>query len=632
MSKRWWVAFPVLLSTACGGAKHAEPKPAPKEPMLVATSAPAPLTPVPAPKELFAVARATNPGKLLDTGVAWSSLPVDWRSMLAKEAPGFERALVAGAPFDFCAMLDPASTMEPRVFWAFSFGVSSVDAAAGFFREQGGRVADAGGGILRASLGSDLACVAAPARGMAAARVVCSADAEGADALAPYMTRGLAEESLGPSEVHVHVLSEPFRRRYGNQLNLVKTMGVPFALRELSLGHPKFDRALSDALYSLADELILIAKDAERLDVDLSLSPSGDAALATGSLKFLAQESALAKAVARSASHAAPAPDAFWKLPGDSLAASFGTQADTEALRPVATSIGAVLDGWLEFHKLPDRRRVALVEAFSGAFTQLGRAVYASLPPGSPVVAKNAPSEVRGALRSLLGGHVAAIESGGERILALANEVVKSFGEKAFRDDLVKTGVFAADELPVLRHKTARIKGLAQPAHVFELEVPLQALSREKNAAGARKKGLPPKASSMLVAESVRAYLVIAPDGPLHWVALSGDQRDLVDRLAGAHAGSGPNLGTRTGLERLRTQPSVGAGFTTLAVALAGLAERTVPGGLAALQRAPHKGMTPLLWRATSDPAGPRMTFEGTLPRAVVEDIVALAAGSVPFR
>ncbi|HEX3597077.1 MAG TPA: hypothetical protein VHU80_18345, partial [Polyangiaceae bacterium] len=177
-------ACALVLLVACGGTKETPAAPAQLagEPQAVALP---PLVKVAPPAELFAVARIPNAAKTADTGVAWSGLPVNWRSLLDKAVPGLSQTAVLDSPVDFAAMLDPTSVEEPRVYWAFSVGASSTDTAAAFFRSQGAQVTQESAGAYRAKLGNDLTCSIVRALGSAPARVVCSEEAVNTDALAP---------------------------------------------------------------------------------------------------------------------------------------------------------------------------------------------------------------------------------------------------------------------------------------------------------------------------------------------------------------------------------------------------------------------------------------------------------------
>jgi hypothetical protein len=631
-------AFAFALSCGGGGAKGPpQPATAPQAPGQ--EMAVGPLGPVSAPRDLFAVARLRSAAKLADVGVRWTSLPVDWRSLVAKNLPGLERVLAFDAPVDAAAVLDPSS-LEPKVFWAFAFGVSSADAAATFFLEQGNSVVRKSPGVYVVRLDA-MSCQIAAARGVAAARVVCADEMNSVDALSPYMTRGLPAESLGASEVHFHVSAEPFRRRYSSELRLIKTMGVPFVLRELELGHPKFDRALRDAVYGFAEELIALASDLDRIDFDASLTPREDAIDARMSVAMVGLRSWTAQGIVRASGGSGPPPDFFWQLPKDSTAASYGTYADPEHARGFVASLGELLDGWLDYNELPDARRRPLVDTFQEMFTIGAHSVYASLPSGAPSRPVPDANRKTEATRKLLGAHVFALDHGGERIQKFASELVKAFGNKPFRDRLVKSKLVRAEQLPVLRERAAKGKGLPAGSKTFEIEFAPEAFSTESSASfptkesGRRKApGAAPASKKAAAGPKTSVVFILVPDGPRTWGAFGTDEALLVGRLVEAKSGNGATLTLRDGLAALRGEKAVSAGFSSLAAAL-GSFDESVLGGDApwtktAVGRLPHRGETPMLWHLLFEPAGPKVVMSGNIPQTVVEDLVALTVSGAP--
>src|SRR5262249_32977883 len=138
--------------------------------------------------------------------------------------------------------------------------------------------------------------------------------------------------------------------------------------RELELGHPKFDRALRDLVYDLADEVIAVARDLDRIEIDATLSPREDSIDARTTIAMSGQKSWTSQSIVRAAASGGPAPDFFWQLPKDATGASYGTYADPEHARGFAASLAELLDGWLDYAELADARRRALVEAFQAVF------------------------------------------------------------------------------------------------------------------------------------------------------------------------------------------------------------------------------------------------------------------------
>lgn len=634
-------AFALALSCGGGGAKAppaaAAPAPAPGQEMAAAS-----LEPVMAPRDLFAVARLRSAAKLADVGVRWTSLPVDWRSLVAKELPGIERVLVFDAPMDAAAVLDPSS-LEPKVFWAFAFGVSSPDAAANYFLQQGNAVVRRSPGVYAVRLDS-ITCQIAPSRGTAPARVVCSEGMDSVDALLPYMTRGLPAESFGASEAHFHVSAEPFRRRYSSELRLIKTMGVPFLLRELELGHPKFDRALRETIYGLADELIALANDLDRIEFDAMLTPREDAIDSKLAVSMIGQRSWTAQGLVRASAGSEPPPDFFWQLPQDATTASYSSYVDPEHARSVATSLGELLDGWLDYNELGEARRRPLVDAFQDMFTQGAKSAFASLPaataaPGRPPT-DDADRKAESA-RRVLGAHVFVVDQGGARLQKFASELVKAVGYRPFRDRLVKQKLLRADQWPVARERATKGKKAAPTgSKTYELEFPASAFSSEIVAvspptgpASARRADGAPRTTKG-GGSKTSVVLVAVPDGPRTWFGLGTDEALLLDRVLEAKAGNGATLTLRDGIAPLRTEKAVSAGFSSLAATLGSLDESIFGndpfGGRRALGRLPHRGETPMLWNVRFESVGPKLTASIVVPQSVVEDVVALTVTGAP--
>lgn len=623
------------LLVSCGGGKQ-EPAKAPQAtnegPHAVALP---PLAKVPAPAELFAVARLPNVAKTADTGVAWSGLPMNWRSLLEKEVPGLSQAAVFDAPVDFAAMLDPASVEAPHVFWAFSVGASSTDVAAAFFRSQGARVTDESAGSFRAVVQGGPACLIVRALGSSPARVVCSDEVQNAAALAPYMSCGLPTEPSGATEFHAHVSADPFRRRYGSQVTLVRTVGVPFLLRELSLDHPKFDRALRDVLYGLADEVIALAYDVDRFDIDATLAPGGNALDVSMSMSMIGQRSWWAETAAHVAGKGAAAPDYFWKLPADSLSASYTAVADPDRFRAIAAALRELADGWLDYHKLSDKRRTPLVDSLEQLFTSPARgSAYATVPDEALfAAAEHGASGSPESVRASIGQNVYVVDQGGDRMVRFASEVVKTLGDRAFRQHLAQTNVLTAAEIPSGKERAPKnAKGLAPNTKVFEITIPAAALesASRMTRSGHGKGRVAPPPRSEKPGEPVSVFLVAMPDGASTWFGLGTDEKLLETRLADIKAGTGATLATRQGLAALKTDVAASAGFSSLAALVQGMQSslgKDAP-SLKSLNSLPHRGEAPLLWHAGSDANGPKMSATARLPRDLVEDIVAMAATS----
>jgi hypothetical protein len=625
-------ALGVLVS--CGGGKQEPSKAPPAVVEAPRVEVLPPLAKVAPPAELFAVARVPNTAKTADTGVAWSGLPMNWRSLLDKAVPGLSQAAVFDAPLDFAAMLDPTSVEAPRVLWAFSVGAPSTDIAAAFFRSQGARVTQEAAGAYRVKLGNGLSCMLVRALGAAPARAVCSDDAVNADALAPYMSCGMPTESFGQGELHAHVTADPFRRRYGSQVTLVRTVGVPFLLRELSLDQPKFDRALRDVLYGLADEVIALSYDLERVDFDATLATGGNELDVSTTISMMGQRSWLAETAVKAAGRGSPAPDVFWKLSGDVLSASYSAVPDPDRFRGPAAALRELADGWLDYHKLPAPRRTPLVEALEQIMTTSAAAAYATVPDEASLPpAEYGKATTVESVKASIGENLFVVDQGGDRFVRFASELVKALGDAGFRKHLAQSNVLEAKEIPTGKERAPKFaKGLAPKTRVFEVTIPLSALESASRMAKARRgqKALPPPHPAK-PGEAVNVVFVAMPDGPVTWFAFGTDEKLLETRLADVKAGTAPTLAARPGLAALKTESAVSAGFSSLAALVEGI--RNSLGGkdapsIKSLSMLPHRGEVPLLWRGTADATGPKLVGTARLPRELVEDLVAMAAAS----
>jgi hypothetical protein len=609
----------------CGGSKPADQVVSPAATGTGQVVVLSPMSPVSAPAELFAVARIANLEKTADTAVAWSGLPLNWRSLIEKDVPGISRIVALSAPVDFAAALDPGPGEMPKVRWAFAVGAASTDAAVGFFRQQGIGVVSREGGAYQASVKDDLACVIDRALGAAPTRVVCSSDLADVEVLLPYLTRGMPTESFGKSDIHAHVAAEPFRRRYGAQVGMVRTVGVPFLLRELSVDHPKLDRALHEVLYGGADEIVALAGDADRLDFDIAVSP-GDVLDVSTSLSFSGQKSWSSQTLAKASSQMAGAPETFWKLPATATSGNYNTYADTERLRGIVLSLRDLMDGFLDYHKMTEARRRPLIDAFEKVATSGARSASATLPFSA--TAAGPSSEDVQALKAAIGQHLGVTEKGGAEAMAFFSEFTKSVGDKGLRDNLLKKHKIPANMLPTAKERPLTGKDLPAGGKRYELTLPGALLSGGKLAldqAGQKAKG---KAGPPLT-----VHLIALPDGPLTWIAIGTDDKALIAALTEARAGTGKTLATRDGLAPLRTLPTLSGGFTTLSAVLASIDEKLSRFGKErfAIDKLPHLGMTPILltFTSTMKGQGATATLAARIPRAVVEDSVGLAATEV---
>ena len=130
--------------------------------------------------------------------------------------------------------------------------------------------ADPAGGVRASPRRAACSCAVGPSLGAASARLVCGERAAEVEELFAYATRGLPNENLGNRDLELELRAEPLRRRFSSEIAGTRLF-AGFLLRQLELDHPRFDRALSDAAYGVADELVLEVEDTDSIELGGSL-------------------------------------------------------------------------------------------------------------------------------------------------------------------------------------------------------------------------------------------------------------------------------------------------------------------------------------------------------------------------
>ena len=292
-ARRWVTTSCLALLVACGGSGAAV-QPGPQSGAdLADSSTPGAgraedeleLQPVSAPEGLVVVGRWKNPGQTADTLMSWSNLPFDWRRLLQARHPELVAAAALDAPVEAAVALDPAGGAGdfPQPFAVVSLGLNSLDRAVEAIRGMGESVPKSGPGAYRIEGQGRIACGMARALGPSPARLVCGPRHQDVDALLPYATRGLPRESLSGGDLHLELRVDPLRKRYGRELSQLRSLALPAAVRQLTLGNPQFDRAVADAVYGLADEGLALLDDLDQLTIDLNAtSGAGELDLLVG--------------------------------------------------------------------------------------------------------------------------------------------------------------------------------------------------------------------------------------------------------------------------------------------------------------------------------------------------------------
>ncbi|HEX6764572.1 MAG TPA: hypothetical protein VF103_03820, partial [Polyangiaceae bacterium] len=347
----------LLIAVGCGGAAPAAPATPPPASNTLAKEPEekADLSPVAAPPELFVVGRLKRPGPIADTLGKWAGLPVSLRTLLGHELHGLDAVVAWDAPVELAVAL-PAGNRRHGVRAVVSVGLRSLDDMLNAVRERGLSPERLQPEVFGFAGPSGLHCVVGPSVGGASARLVCGDGAAEVEELFAYATRGLPNENLGDRDLEVELRAEPVRRRYSSEISGMRLF-AGFLLRQAELDSPRFDRALADAAYGVADELALEVEDTDSIKLEGSLDDARQNASLELVWKFRSQRSWLAGLANDLSRRAAPPPPAFGRLPGDATSAGYTVDLGSERWTPMQTTLPELVDAYLEYEKLGKKTR-----------------------------------------------------------------------------------------------------------------------------------------------------------------------------------------------------------------------------------------------------------------------------------
>ncbi len=621
---RWLRSSSALLTfasaVACGAPKSA---PGPTDPNAVATSA-APttgddnpdLSEVSAPEDLVFVARWRSPAVTVDTLLAWTNLPLDWRSLMDRALPAKAKGaantvFALDAPVDLAVTLGARTMAEPEPQAVIAVGLQSVEAGVRFAEAMGEDVEDLGRGVFAVGGGGELDCVIAPATGPAAARLVCSDEESAVDALLPYVTRGLPHETLSQSDLHLELRVAPIRKSYGPLLQQAAELQIPFLLRELSLDDPAFDRSLASAVGGITAEVIALLDDVEKLTLDLELTEKTQHLDMAFAAEFRGTKSWIAQGVADAPGRARIAPPQYWSLPATASAASYQAPPNPDRMRPVRETAADLADSLLSHQKLPAglRRDVRYLVESTGTSTAVRVAVQGPVPGSEKKTQSGELAEILSGLDRQWGWQaVGYIDEPAAEFFRYFDTLVKVASdpavEKLIRRQLpdVKT-----NEIPKLRSKRLFASNLSGSKQ-YDLVLPLKAWTD-----GATDDG--------------KLVIVVMPRGNNTWVGSSLDEKVLLAEMAKLEQ-PGQTLQDRRGLDELRKHEHFSGGFLTARHILESVLRGSLELKSGDVNRVfavmPHHGETPIVSTVDhSNQNGPRFELTVSAPKDVVQDLAA---------
>lgn len=613
MSYRWLGVLGIGLLVSCGGDKppaqapHQAASPASTEPLVEAPD----LSPVTRPDEVVLVGRVARPRLLLETLAQWSNVPLRLEDMMPDEARSLASAVLWEAPIDTVVALDAFGQGKlPAQLTVASLGLRSLEAGLSAADALQLPVRKVAPGIYRVGDLDDSSCAIAASLGTAPARLVCGPRSKDVDALLPYVTRGLPSEPQRGADIELVATAKPLQDRYGQQITTLRLFaGV--AMREAALDVPRFDKALSDAIYGLIDETIDLFNDLDQLRVEVRLDTTRQVLSAFSELRLKGNASWTAGTFA--ALRPAPVPATLPLGAPGATAAFWNASYPAERYAAAARILGDLGEGYLEHEKVPEAARK---RARRGWDIWLGAApeaftVVVPRPPSAPgkqdyahgdsvLVRWNEPST---------------------RVLSGATELFTALGDPALKRWAKQKYKLSDKAWPKTAKRTLKVTGFKAPATLFELTVDVEALSEESSKLGklwGRASGLGPSNSKLL--------LLVQPDGDITYT-LRGDDADELKRVLSEHKNQSEPaqpLATPAG-----TKQALGAGYVTLRL-LARYLERVAqaPEIGKALAATRSRGETPIPFTWTTSASSARIDWE--LPAAVLADGAATAIQAGP--
>ena len=641
-----------LLALACGPSPAAvEPTKtaadAPKkEAKPVAVAAPAEtaydLSPVPEPQDVVALFGWKNPAATLNNFSGCAALPQDTvmtgveaqvrvllRDVVSSnvDVRGLAAAISLDAPVFAVASLETQSK-RAGAFVAFSFGLTSLEKAK-MAVEGAGPLTELAPGMFRVGGRSSSTCVIAASAGATPARLVCGPKEKDVTTLAPYLTRTLPTQPGAASDVHLEVRVAPAEARYGSLLR-TQVQGLPvIAQAEMSIGEPKFDRAIVDAATGLADEVVAFAADADKLTFDVSMDPAS-CLRANASLAMRGKSSWVSGLMGERPERAGAPPAIFWRAPKESASVFYGRGSDPKRFQPILRTLRLLLEGGLAKVNVgseADHRAVG--ELLDWPMGKDVETVTASgrVEVPDPKGAKRTPQQEADALvNGWIGWGLAGYEEGSANLTKQLRKVADVYNRKGFQDPLRK-------ELgPQLSKALPKVKAGPGPAALGPDSLDLSIRIENVPAALLEIKGATQKD---LV--SFEVHVLLMSDGKSRtWLAVGGGKPDgLVKRLLAVKTGA-PDAGTiasRTDLDPLRRGSHMSAGFVSMGPLVKSLERtKTAFGGredprferlMRAISTMPHQGDTPVFVTTSSTGTvdAPKGEVALTASKPALEDI-----------
>ncbi len=605
-----WVAG-VLV--ACGpkeAAKAPPAQPAVTAPVIV--EEPPDLSPVTRPAEVVLVGRIARPRLFAETLGKWSSLPVRIEDVIPSEARPLAKAVLWEAPAELVVALDAFGEGKvPPPLVIGSIGLKSLDEALSAADALSMPTRKVAPGIYRVGDFAEASCAISVSLGAAPARLICGRGTKDVDVLLPYATRGLPSEAQTGADVEFTLDAKPIQQHYGQDVAALKLLaGV--AVRAVALDSPKFDRALSDAIYGAVDETINVFSDLDQLRIEARIDGSRNALTASTELKLKGESSWLAGTIA--AAKPTALPGTLPRLPPGSTFACYNTVLPAERYAAMGRILGELAEGYLEYEKVPDATRkrakrvaeswaIKMPESFGFMMSPTQKDAIGARHADTALVRMSEPPA---------------------RILGIYTDLFGLLGDAGLKRFIKQKASFKIDDKlwPKVTKKPFKLAGFKAPATLFDLTVDLKAWSAlDPSIEKALKDMLPPPDSN----ELKRLVFIVQPDGEYTYV-MTGDDPAEMSRVMAEHRKADPGMAFA---KPTRNDKVLVAGFLTLKY-FARIIERSANTDSVskALATAPSHGESPITFSTTVGTGSARVDME--VPSAVFTDASAAVISAGP--
>jgi hypothetical protein len=612
---RTWVtrAWVACLLIGCGPkpeAKAPPPKPVDGAPQIA--EEPPDLSPVKRPAEVVLVGRIARPRLFADTLTKWSSLPVGLEDMMPEQARALSRAVLWEAPIETLVALDAFGEGKvPPPLFIGSVGLKSLDAALSAADAMQMPTRKLGPGIYRVGDFPDASCALAVSLGSAPARLICGHGVKDVDTLLPYATRGLPNEPQTGADFELTLDAKPIQDHYGHDVTALRLLaGV--AMREIALDSPRFDRALSDAIYGGVDETINLFNDLDQIRLEARIDAARNVLTGAAELRLKGESSWTAGTIAATKPVAVPA--TLPRLPPGATLASYNAVLPAERYAAISRILGDLADGLLEHEKLPDGTRKRVRHLIDAWFSKLPESFAFAMSPGQndSIGYRHTDTVV-----------TRLSEPAGRALGAYTDffELLSDAGVKRYVKQ--KLPKLDAKVWPKVSKKSLKFAGFKTPATVFEVTADLKAWAAlNEKVAESLSKMLPPGDANQLV----RLDVLVQPDGDFTYV-MTGDDTKEMARVMAEHKKNEPGAFFA---RPAHNDKVVTAGFLTLAYMARAIGRSAKKPEISrAVAGTPNHGESPISFSSSVGPGTARVDIE--VPAAVFSDASAAAVAAGPM-